>query len=131
MTEIGDMGIDTADNIHIMEYISDMQVYLSAADLVVARSGALTVSEIAICGRPSILVPSPNVTGDHQTFNAKAIADKGGAVLLPEPELSGESLCEEIEKLRKDNERLAEMAVNARKSAPMDATDIIYYSLIT
>jgi UDP-N-acetylglucosamine:LPS N-acetylglucosamine transferase len=51
--------------------------------------------------------------------------------LLPEPELSGEKLCEEIDTLRNDRDKLAEMAENARKSAPMDATDIIYYSLIT
>jgi UDP-N-acetylglucosamine--N-acetylmuramyl-(pentapeptide) pyrophosphoryl-undecaprenol N-acetylglucosamine transferase len=130
MTELGDRKLGIGPNIHIMEYIRDMQVYLSAADLVVARSGALTVSEIAICGRPSILIPSPNVTGDHQTFNAKAIADKGGAVLLPEPELDGQRLFDEIEKLRNDRERLDEMSARAKESAPMDATDIIFYSLI-
>jgi UDP-N-acetylglucosamine--N-acetylmuramyl-(pentapeptide) pyrophosphoryl-undecaprenol N-acetylglucosamine transferase len=131
MTEINDLGFNLAPNIHIMEYIRNMQVYLAAADLVVARSGALTVSEIAICGRPSILVPSPNVTGDHQTFNARAIADKGGAVLLPESELDGERLFEEIERLSKDRQALEVMSEKAKESAPMDATDIIYYSLIT
>ena len=130
-TEIKDMGLKLAPNIHVLEYIKDMQTYLAASDLVVARSGALTVSEIAICGRPSVLVPSPNVTGDHQTFNAKAIADKGGAVLMPEPELDSESLYKEIEELRHAPEKLAEMSVKARESAPMDAADIIYYSLIT
>lgn len=131
MTEIKDIGIRPDKNIKILEYISNMQDYLAAADLVVARSGALTVSEIAICGRPSILIPSPNVTGDHQTFNAKAIADKGGAVLLPEDKLSGRTLLDEIDKLRVDKEKLKTMAEKAKESAPMDACDMIYYSLIT
>lgn len=130
-TELEDMEINLESNIHIMEYISDMQNYLSAADLVVARSGALTISEIAICGTPSILIPSPNVTGDHQTFNAKAIADKGGAILLPESELDGERLVLEIEKLTEDKEKLKEMSEKAAGCAQVDSTDIIYYSLIT
>ena len=78
-----------------------MQIYLAAADLVVSRSGALTVSEIAITGRPSILIPSPNVTGDHQTFNARAISDKGGAILIEERKLSDDVLFEEIKRDRK------------------------------
>ena len=131
VTELADLEINIEQNIHIMEYISDMQNYLSAADIVVARSGALTISEIAICGTPSILIPSPNVTGDHQTFNAKAIADKGGAVLLPESELDGERLVLEIERLAGDREKLKEMSEKAAGCAQVDSTDIIYYSLIT
>ena len=131
VTELEDLGIDTHSNINIMEYISDMQNYLSAADLVIARSGALTVSEIAICGVPSILIPSPNVTGDHQTFNARAIADKGGAVLLPEPELSSERLIEEIEGLIADKDKLEDMAAKALSCGQADSADIIYYELIT
>ncbi|MBQ9180321.1 MAG: undecaprenyldiphospho-muramoylpentapeptide beta-N-acetylglucosaminyltransferase [Firmicutes bacterium] len=131
VTELNDLGIDTHSNINIMEYISDMQDYLSAADLVIARSGALTISEIAICGRPSILIPSPNVTGDHQTFNAKAIADKGGALLLPEAELSGERLVSEIEGLISDKDKLDEMSKCALGCGQSDSADIIYYSIIT
>ena len=130
-TELEDAEIVLEDNIHMLEYIQDMQDYLSACDLVISRSGALSVSEIAVCGRPSILIPSPNVTGDHQTFNAKTISDKGGAVLLEEERLSGETLFEEIERLRKDPELLEEMAQATAKCAPVDATDIIYYGLIT
>ena len=80
---------------------------------------------------PSILIPSPNVTGDHQTFNARTISDKGGAVLLREDDLSGKRLFEEIEKLRKSPEILEDMAAKTARCAPTDASDIIYYGLIT
>jgi len=131
MTELADKQIVIGKNIYISEYIEDMQIYLAAADLVVSRSGALTVSEIAITGRPSILIPSPNVTGDHQTFNARAISDKGGAILIEERKLSDDVLFEEIERLRGNRALLEGMGEQATKCAPMDAADIIYYSLIT
>ncbi|MBQ3925154.1 MAG: undecaprenyldiphospho-muramoylpentapeptide beta-N-acetylglucosaminyltransferase [Firmicutes bacterium] len=130
-TELEDNEIVLKDNIHLLEYIQNMQDYLSACDLVISRSGALSVSEIAVCGVPSILIPSPNVTGDHQTFNARTISDKGGAVLLREDDLSGKRLFEEIEKLRKSPEILEDMAAKTARCAPTDASDIIYYGLIT
>ena len=129
--ELEDSEIVPAGNIHILEYIQDMQDYLSACDLVISRSGALSVSEIAVCGVPSVLIPSPNVTGDHQTFNAKTISDKGGAVLLEESRLDGKTLFGEIESLRKDPDKLSRMAEATKGCAPVDATDIIYYGLIT
>lgn len=131
MTELTDREISLKDNIHIQEYIENMQDYLAAADLVVSRSGALTVSEIAITGRPSILIPSPNVTGDHQTFNARAISDKGGAILMREDQLEQGILFDELERLRNNKALLESMREQTLKCAPMDAADIIYYSLIT
>lgn len=107
-----------------------METYLSCADVVISRSGALAVSEIAVCGTPSILIPSPNVTGNHQMYNAKAIADKGGAVILEEENLSGESLIESIVNLENDKEALNEMSIKAKECAPLDASDIIYYNII-
>lgn len=131
ITELEDKNIVPGANIHIEEYIENMQDYLAAADLVVSRSGALAVSEIAITGRPSILIPSPNVTGDHQTFNARAISDKGGAVLIEESKLTEGVLFEEMERLRGNKALLESMHEQTLKCAPMDAADIIYYSLIT
>lgn len=129
LKELEERGIEVADNIHIIEYIDHMEDYLPAADLAIARSGALTVAEITVCGVASVLIPSPNVTGDHQTFNAKAIADKGGAILLPEKELSGDKLCNTIEELKNNEEKVDKMAAIAKKNAPLDASDIIYYNL--
>lgn len=131
MQELKDLGIDLSGNISVTEYITDMQYYLSAADLVVSRSGALTCSEINICGKPAILIPSPNVTGDHQTFNAKALADNGGAVLLPETDLTGESLLREVENMRNDRDRLEAMTKKSMERSSRDAADIIYYSVIS
>lgn len=129
-TEFLDKGIELQENVHLKEYIDNMESYISAADVVVSRAGALAVSEIAVCGTPSILIPSPNVTGNHQMYNAKAVADKGGAYLLEEKDLSGESLIAAIEDMRMDKEKLQEMAVKAKECAPLDATDIIYYHII-
>ncbi|MEA4922036.1 MAG: undecaprenyldiphospho-muramoylpentapeptide beta-N-acetylglucosaminyltransferase [Eubacteriaceae bacterium] len=131
LSDLKSMGIHIGPNIHIIEYIDHMEKYLSACDLAVCRSGALTVSEIMVCGKPSILIPSPNVTGDHQTFNARAVSDKGGAIIMEESKLDGAGLYTEIERLRQDSEYLRGMAEQCRRIAPVDATDIIYYSLIT
>ncbi|MGI6204215.1 MAG: undecaprenyldiphospho-muramoylpentapeptide beta-N-acetylglucosaminyltransferase [Anaerovoracaceae bacterium] len=131
LQELKDRGIDLRDNIHVTEYINNMQYYLSAADLVVSRSGALTCSEINICGKPAILIPSPNVTGDHQTFNAKALAESGGAVLMPEADLTGEVLLEAVEDLRNDRDKLDEMTKKSIERSSKDAADIIYYSVIS
>ncbi len=130
INELAEMGIKNEGNIHVLEYIDDMPTVLSACDLVISRSGALTVSEIALCGRPSILIPSPNVTGDHQTFNARAISDKGGAILLEESRLSGETLWKEVENLRANPGFLAGMAEQTKRCAPVDAADIIYYEIL-
>ena len=73
-----EQNITLSANIDLLEYADNMHEYLSAADLVISRAGALTVSEITACGKASILIPSPNVTGNHQYFNAKVVADKGG-----------------------------------------------------
>lgn len=67
-------------------FIPEMHLAYAAADLVVSRAGALSVSEIAVAGRPAILVPSPNVTADHQTANARKLSDQGAAILLPDSE---------------------------------------------
>ena len=77
-----------------MEYINDMDKYLTAADMVISRSGALTVAEVCVCGKPAVFIPSPIVTGNHQFYNAKAVADEGGAFILEEKELSGEKVSE-------------------------------------
>lgn len=128
--EFEDRNIRLESNIEIKEYIYEMEKYISAADLVISRSGALAVSEISVCGTPSILIPSPNVTGNHQYFNAKAVADKGGAFLMKEEELTGENLIEHIEKARNDSGFLEEMSRAAKECAPEDAADIIYYHII-
>lgn len=118
-----------ADNIHVMEYISNMDEYLSAADLVVSRSGALTVAEVTVCGKAAIFIPFPYATGNHQYFNAKAVADQGGSIIIEEENLTDENLIAEILKLKNNPARLKEMGAKSRECAPVDAVDIICNNL--
>ena len=98
--------IEIQPNIRIKSYINDMQNYLGAADLIISRAGALSVAETTVCGKASILIPSPNVTGNHQYFNAKSVADRGGAVLIEEKDLTADSLISEVMKLRNNPDML-------------------------
>lgn len=127
--ELDEKNVEIKNNIQIMEYINNMEQYLSAADMVICRSGALTVAEVTVCGTPAIFIPSPIVTGNHQYHNAKAVTDEGGGVLLPEDELSGERLIKEIRKFEADREALAEMSRKCRACAYDKSADIIYENL--
>jgi UDP-N-acetylglucosamine--N-acetylmuramyl-(pentapeptide) pyrophosphoryl-undecaprenol N-acetylglucosamine transferase len=129
MTELSEKEIQLQGNIRIMEYITNMERYLPAADLVISRSGALTVSEIAVTGKPAILIPSPIVTGDHQLFNANVLGKRGGAVVIEEKNLTDDGLLYEIQKLLADNHRLERMAQCSREEATKDATSIIWESI--
>ena len=96
LNELNDMGIKLESNVSVMEYISDMNKYLAASDLVISRSGAITVAEVTVCGKPAIFIPSPVVTGNHQYFNAKAVAEKGGAMVVEEKDLNNKDLISTI-----------------------------------
>lgn len=118
-------GFEPADNIRIIEYIDDMAAYLAAADLVISRSGALTVAETTVSGKPAIFIPSPMVTGNHQYYNALAVAEAGGAIIIEEKDLEDAKLIETIEQLKADPERLERMAQISRSCGPDRATEII------
>ena len=126
MKRIVDEGISLSDNIRIVNYIDNMEEVLAASDVLISRAGALSVAETLVAGKPAILVPSPNVTGNHQYFNAKAVSDRGGAILIEEKDLTAEKLIKEIEALRNEPELRAEMSRKAREAAPLDALEIIY-----
>lgn len=123
--ELKERGVEPGKNIHILEYIENMDEYLSAADLVVSRSGALTVAEVTVCGKAAIFIPSPIATGNHQYYNAKAVSDRGGAILIEEKDLETEQLISQILKLKNDREKVREMAECSKACAPVDAVDII------
>lgn len=118
--------IEIQPNIRVKSYINDMQNYLGAADLIISRAGALSVAETTVCGKASILIPSPNVTGNHQYFNAKSVADKGGAVLIEEKNLTAENLIGEVMRLKNNKSLLQEMSRASRSCAPLEATEMIY-----
>ncbi len=122
--------LEKADNLDIREYINDMPVCLAAADVVIARAGAITLSEIQVKGKPSILIPSPNVAENHQFHNAMALVKENAAVMIEEKDLTPEKLTEEIDKLASDPIRLAEYSENAKRMAISDASKRIYSIII-
>ena len=106
-------------------YISDMPICLLAADAAICRAGAMTVSEIAAAGVPSILIPYPRATGDHQTKNAKALDEKGAAILLPESELTPETLTEKLAPILRDGENGSRMRAALRHFRVPDCESVI------
>jgi UDP-N-acetylglucosamine--N-acetylmuramyl-(pentapeptide) pyrophosphoryl-undecaprenol N-acetylglucosamine transferase len=106
-----------------LAFIEDMAAAYSDADLVIARAGASTVAEIAAAGVASVLVPYPHAVDDHQTTNARYLADAGAAILLPQNELKPERLAELFPAL--DRQRLCEMAKRARSLGRPDATEAV------
>ncbi len=106
-----------------LPFIDDMAARYGAADLVICRAGALTVTELATAGVASVLVPLPHAVDDHQTANARFLADSGAAWLLPQPQLSAASLARLIGASTRSE--LAQMAARARTLAKPDATRIV------
>jgi len=122
-------GILGDPHLIVREYIDDMASCLAAADLVISRSGAITISELAAAGRASILIPSPNVAENHQYYNALELSRPGAAVLLEEKELSGEKLIRTVDGLTKDPAKLAQMGAVARSCAHLNSLEKIYVYL--
>jgi len=102
-------------------FFSDVAARLVAAHLVIARAGASTVAELAVAGRPAILVPLPGAIDDHQSANAFALAEAGGAWVVPQPQFTPASLADQLAASLADPVRLAEVAVGARSQACADA----------
>jgi UDP-N-acetylglucosamine--N-acetylmuramyl-(pentapeptide) pyrophosphoryl-undecaprenol N-acetylglucosamine transferase len=128
--QAGERHIDAARELYakhdvqadVRAFIDDMAEVYAWADLVVCRSGALTVSELAAAGLPAIFVPFAAAVDDHQTLNAKFLVDANAAVSIPEREFTPIRLSEELQKLiQGGRELLAQMAVRARASAITDA----------
>ena len=109
----------------VRPYIYDMSRVMAAADLVLCRAGASTLSELAMLGKPAVLVPYPNVTGNHQEKNARVLERAGGAVVLTEPGLTSEHMERTVLSLIRDQKRLAEMEACMKEYAVADATERI------
>lgn len=120
------LNLKSHGELDIREYINDMPDCLAAADLVICRAGAITLSELQACGRASILIPSPNVAENHQYHNAMALVNRGAAAILEEKDLSGEALCRKVQELFAQPGAVRKMAENARKMAITDSCSRIY-----
>ena len=124
MEHFHEHGIETEDykEISVSEYIYDMDKALNACDLIIARSGS-SVSEMTALGKPAILIPSPNVAGNHQEHNARAVEKSGGAVVITEDVLTGELLTKTVDEILSDKEKLETMKKGALSLGITDATE--------
>ncbi len=116
----------SADGIAVREYIDDMPRCMAAADVVICRCGAMTISELPAAGKPAILIPSPYVAENHQYHNAMVLVDAGAAICIEERDLTADRLWAAIEEITASPERLAQMAAAARRVAVLDADERIY-----
>jgi UDP-N-acetylglucosamine--N-acetylmuramyl-(pentapeptide) pyrophosphoryl-undecaprenol N-acetylglucosamine transferase len=114
----------TQSGVVVSAFIDDMPAAYAAADVIVSRAGAGTLSELCLIGKPAILIPSPNVAEDHQTHNAKALSEKGAAVLIAENELD-ERFTVELSALYNSSRRGKLIGANIKKLAQPNATNDI------
>ena len=116
-------------NVSVHAFIKKMDLAYAAADSIISRSGASSVSELCIVGKPTIFIPSPNVAEDHQTKNAQAIADKKGAILVKESALEKE-FEKTVAELITNESRQSELSQNIKKLAKPNATKDIVEAII-
>ena len=119
-------NINKIENMKIVPYIYNMEEIMNIVDLIVARSGAMTVTEIANLGKPSILIPLPNVSHNHQLYNAKVLENIGAANILLNDNLAGKELNNEIEKVVLDKEKIKNMGKKALLVATSNVEEKIY-----
>lgn len=126
MLEDRGVRLEEHPNLDVREYISDMPTCLAAADLVICRAGAITLSELQAQGKPSVLIPSPNVAENHQYHNAMALVKRKAAVIIEEKDLTGDLLCQTVEDILRNPDKLKKYGRNAHKMAIIDANERIY-----
>lgn len=120
------LDLEQHKEIDVREYIDNMPDCLAAADLVICRAGAITLSELQAQGKASILIPSPNVAENHQYHNAMALVRRGAAEMIEEKDLSGAALCKKVQELFAKPDAIKDISVKARDMAILDANKRIY-----
>ncbi|MCX7746966.1 MAG: undecaprenyldiphospho-muramoylpentapeptide beta-N-acetylglucosaminyltransferase [Clostridia bacterium] len=113
-------------SVEVVPYIYDMGTVMAAADLAVCRAGAITISELTALGIPSVIIPSPYVTANHQEHNARSLEKFGAASVILEKNLNGDVLYREIKELIIDKERLINMSEHSKKIGKRNAVESIY-----
>lgn len=114
------------ENVRISPFIENMPEVISACDIIISRSGALSTAETTMVGRAAIFIPSPNVTADHQYYNAKSVADVGGAVIVREDADTVRKVMRALSNFDNNRDIVKQMARASRRVAPVNATQIIY-----
>lgn len=122
-------NIDKLKDLKVLPYVYNMEEYMSVADLLISRAGALSLTEICVMGKPSILIPYPYAAENHQEYNAKILEKNGAAKVLLERDMSSDTLNGLLEVLINDKNKLFEMGANARKLGILDVEDRIYVEI--
>ncbi|MBO5413717.1 MAG: undecaprenyldiphospho-muramoylpentapeptide beta-N-acetylglucosaminyltransferase [Clostridia bacterium] len=125
------LNINNIKNMKIVPYIYNMEEIMNISDVIVARSGAMTITEISNLGKPSILIPLPNVSGDHQLHNAKVLEKVGAAKIVLNKDLTAEKLDLEIQNIVNYPQIMQKMGISAEEIAVKDVVDKIYKEICT
>ena len=124
------ISINNIENAKIVPYIYNMEEIMNISNLIVARSGAMTITEISNLGKPSILVPLPNVSGNHQLYNAKVLEDVGAAKIILNDELNYDKLNSQIEEIVLDKNKEIQMSKDSLKVSTSNVEEKIYNEII-
>ncbi len=124
------ISINNIENAKIVPYIYNMEEIMNISNLIVARSGAMTITEISNLGKPSILIPLPNVSGNHQLYNAKVLEDVGAAKIILNDELNYDNLNAQIEEIVLDKNKELQMSKNSLKVSTNNVEDKIYNEIV-
>lgn len=127
---LAEAGVTLEGGLEVREYIQDMGVLMRAADLVVCRAGASTISELTALGVPAVIIPSPNVTNNHQESNARVLEEAGGAVMILERDSSGDLLYETACDILGSPQRRREMSAAMSQLGAIDAAEKIYAAVM-
>ncbi len=119
------IAVENCPDLDMREYIYNMPTVMAAADVIISRAGASSCNEIAASGTPAILIPSPNVTDNHQEKNARVLSDRGGAVLLLEKDCTAQTLYDTVKALLADPARRERMSTVLRGSVILDSAERI------
>lgn len=120
------INIDRIKNVKIIPYIYNMEEMMNLADIIISRSGAMTITEVAITGKPAIFIPFPFATENHQEYNAKVLENEGAAKIILDKDLNKETLTSSLNEMLKDIEKLLEMGQNANKVSVQNVEEKIY-----
>ena len=112
------------ENCTVTDFISDMASAYAAHDVIICRAGALTLAEVSAAGMPAVFVPLPTAVDDHQTKNARYLSDKGGAVCMPQSELTPEKLAAILKDWSDNRDKISEVSKIAGSMAKLDATEV-------
>lgn len=126
VSELSAKGIDTNKKELIISDYVDMSVCMAASDLVISRCGASTLNELESMGRGSVLIPSPNVAGNHQYYNGMVLQNAGAAVVIEEKDLTDDKIVRTVSELISDRDRLSSLSKKARELYIPDTNERIY-----